>query len=108
MGQAMNAGSRRSRAVDLLIKIIASNESDVPRVAAELVVDEQTIDGYMSGEIEMPLDRQLCFARYLIDRIPSQARNGRNLLAQVQAAVQFAQSETVVHPTRPVPNSRSF
>lgn len=90
------------------MRIIATGSYDMQRLAAELVVDERTIAEYISGAAEMPLDRQLCLARFAIGNVPELARFGRNLLGQIEAVARFTQSDTVVHASRPAPNSRSF
>ena len=72
------------------------------------IFSERTIAQYMSGDLEMPLERQLCLAQFLIDNVPALARTGHNLLGQTRAAIRFNGTETAVHPTAPVPNARSF
>jgi hypothetical protein len=92
----------------LLTKILDSGCFDIQRMAEELVVSERTVALYMSGELEMPLERQLCLARFLIDNAPALARTGHNLLGQVQSAIAYSRSETTTHLTCPTPNSRSY
>ena len=86
----------------MLAKVIAAGWFDVRRLAIELVVTENMIALYMSGTVDMPLERQLCLARFLIDHVPPLARIGRNMLGQVQAAIEFRESQTVTH-THPRP-----
>ena len=78
------------------------------RVASELVTDERTVGLYLAGVEPMPLDRQLCLARFLIESVPSLSRQGHNLLARLRAEVAFARTDTVLHLTAPSPNSRTF
>lgn len=88
---------RPSRAACLLAKVVAAGWFDVQRLATELVVSESMVGLYVSGAVDMPLERQLCLARFLIDNVPSLSRMGRNLLGQVQSAIAFAGSQTVLH-----------
>ena len=81
----------------MLAKVVAAGWFDVQRLAAELVVTDNMIGLYMSGAVDMPLERQLCLARFLIDNVPSLARIGRNLLGQVQSAIAFGETQTVTH-----------
>lgn len=109
MSDETSAGRRkRSKAVQLLTRIVAAGWYDVPRLASELVVSERTIAQYMSGEAEMPLERQLCLAKFLISDVPPLSRHGHNLLSQVRAAIRFNGTDTAVHQTAPAANARSY
>ena len=99
---------KRSRCVVLLTKLLAANWLTVNEVAEVLVVDPRTIGRYISGEIEMPVERQVCFARFLVERVPPLARQGRNLLSQIAASIEYANSTTEVHTYAPVARSRTF
>ena len=92
----------------LLSKIITSEWFDIQRLARELVVPERTVALYMTGELEMPLERQACLARFLIAHVPQLARTSRNLLGQIQAAAAFATTDTATHSIAPGPTTRSF
>src|SRR3954469_3394733 len=108
MNESASTRRRRSKAVQLLTKIMAAGWFDVQRMASELVVTERTLAQYISGEIDMPLERQLCLAQFLIESVPSLARHGHNLRSQVRSAIQFSGTTTEVHQTAPVPNARSY
>jgi len=99
---------RQGYAATLLAKIIASGWFDIQRIASELVTDERTVGSYVAGTEPMPLERQLCLARFLIERVPPLARQGHNLLGRVRAEAAFARSETVLHRSAPPPNARTF
>ncbi len=92
----------------MLTKILAAGWFDVTRMATELVVSERTVALYISGELEMPLERQLCLAKFVIDNVPPLRRMGHNLLGQVQSAIAFKQALTATHTTMPMPNARSY
>lgn len=99
---------RRTRGVQLLVKLLESGHYDRPRLAAELVVREEVLERFLSGEIEFPLERQLCLAQFVVANAPGLARHGHNLLSQTRAALAFQQSGTSLHGSAPVPNARSF
>lgn len=82
-----------SRAAKLLTKILAAGWYDLPRLANELVVDERTLGTYLSGEVRMPPERQLCLGRFLIANVPSLERSGHQLVAQAQAMIRFNEPE---------------
>lgn len=104
----MDTSHRKGSAVALLTKVVASGLCDADQVAAELVTDGRTVGLYIAGSLPMPTDRQLCFAHFLIERVPSMARHGHNLLSQIKAEVSFARSDTVLHLNAPTANSRSY
>lgn len=99
---------RRTRASTLLARVLTSRWFDQGRVADELAVTPATIDGYLSGEIPIPLERQLCLALFVIENVPALARAGHMLRGQVTAAIAFQAHTTVVHPTALPPGPRSF
>src|SRR2546430_13216840 len=99
---------RQNRATELLRKGLAAGWFDVQRIAGELVVDERTLGLYVSGALPMPLERQLCFALFLIAHVPSQARRGHNLLGRIQAEIRFHSGQTQLPSTAPVPSHRSY
>jgi hypothetical protein len=100
--------NKRARASALLARVLATGLYDLTDVAAELAVTPTTIDGYLNGSIPMPLERQLCLALFVIEKIPTLARSGHMLHGQVRAAIAFHEHSTAVHQTAPVPGRRSF
>lgn len=102
------AKHRLTRASALLAKVLAAGLYDPTQIASELAVTPEQIDGYLSGKIEMPLERQLCLALFVVERIPSLARSGHVLHGQVKAASAFHQHVTTVHKSAPGPGSRAF
>ena len=93
-----------SQAVKLLTRVIASGHFDVSQLAAELVTDERTLGRYLTGDLPMPIEQQVCLAKLVIGHVPVLSRQGRNLLSQVKAKIDFEKGETIVHnfapPTR--------
>jgi hypothetical protein len=79
----------RSRATELLRRVMAAGEHDAEALAAELVMSSRTVEAILTEEQIMPLDRQLCLARFVIARVPSLERDGRMLLGQVTAALAY-------------------
>jgi hypothetical protein len=79
-----------SRAVALLQRILKESGLDATGIASELIVRPRDLEGYLSGEREMPLERQLCLALFVIDRLPSLAREGYTLRGQAIASIEYA------------------
>src|SRR5260370_41262610 len=97
----MIATRHRSRAADLLQKIVAIEEFDRLTLARELVVTGKTLDAYLDGVVPMPLDRQLCLALFAIEAVPSLASAGHRLHGQVKAAIAFNEHVTATHDGPP-------
>ena len=102
------AKHRPTRASALLAKVLASGLYDQAQIASELAVTPAAIDGFLSGQAAMPLERQLCLALFVVEKIQSLARSGHILHGQVKAAIAFHGHTTAVHQTAPVPGPRSF
>ena len=96
------ASRRRTRVVRILTRLLASNWYTVDELAAALCVDTRTLGRYAAGEVDVPIDRQICLSRFLIERVPPLARAGRNMLGQIEATVRFSQSTTALHTSAPV------
>ena len=96
-----NASSkpRLGRAATLLAKIVSAGQLDAQALAAALIVSPETLAGYLTGKVEMPLERQACLALFLIDNVPAFRREGHRLLGQVQAAGAFAESQGLRAPS---------
>ena len=90
-----------SRAVRLLRQLVDMHQFDRERLACELVVESSQLDAYVAGTLEMPLDRQLCLALLLIERVPALARQGYALRGQVIAATTYASHELNTEAMRP-------
>ena len=95
-----------SRALDLLIKVDATGLFDRETLARELVVSPSQLEGFLSGAAPMALERQLCLAQFLIERVPSMARAGHRLKGQVIAAISFNARLTMTHADAPPPPFR--
>lgn len=86
--------ARRSRAAEVLDRLIALGAFEPDALAAELVIDRDTMEGWASGERVMPLDRQLVLAQLVVHRVPAMKREGHRLLGQVRAAIEFENGTT--------------
>jgi hypothetical protein len=95
------ASRRPSRAAELLNEITATGSFELDELARTLVVTDATLQAYLSAAVPIPLERQLCLALFVIERIPSLARKGRKLRAQVQAAIAFQEHATETHMQPP-------
>jgi hypothetical protein len=93
------ASRARSRAVELLVKILASGDASVDEIAAALLVSAALIGAYASGRRQMPLEHQLLLAAFAIERTPRHARLAHRLRGQVRAAIAFAMRELSPRPT---------
>jgi hypothetical protein len=99
---------RPTRASALLAKVLATGLYDQIQIATELAVTPKQVNGYLSGRIDMPLERQLCLALLVVEKIPTLARAGHILHGQVKAAIAFHGHSTAVHQTAPLAGPRSF
>ena len=79
-----------SRAVRLLRQLVETQLFEREALARELVVPPTHLDAYVAGTLEIPLDRQLCLALLVIERVPALARQGHGLRGQVIAATAYA------------------
>ena len=105
MAASTNTGAMtpipRSRAVHLLTKVLDTPWFDRQTVADELVVPVKALEAFVEGKLPMPLDRQLCLALFVIEKVPPLARLGYQLRGQVKAAMAFEAHSTATHATNP-------
>ena len=94
--------AKSSRALQLLEKVLTSGVFDEDGLARELVLTPAALKSYRAGRKPMPLDRQLCLALLLVEKVPSLARQGHQLRGQVQAAMAFEARTTSTHMNPPV------
>ena len=87
------ARRKETRAHALLTKVVATGWFDREEIARALVVTPRTLDAFVAGSVAMPLERQLCLALFVIERIPALARQGHQLKGQVAGAMAFQQRE---------------
>jgi len=90
-----------SRAAVLLKKVVATGSIEHGELARVLVVTEETLDLYLADSLAIPLDRQLCLALFVIERVPQLARAAHQLRAQVGAALAYDARETTIHMSQP-------
>lgn len=86
-----------SRAVMLLRKLIATQSFERDDIVQALVVTDSTFGQYLSETLPIPLDRQLCLALFVIEKVPSLARAGHQLRGQVAATLAFHEHATETH-----------
>lgn len=92
---------RSSRALVLLHKLVATQTYQLDTLAEALVITRNALDSYLSGEVAIPLERQLCLALFVVDHVPSLARLGYRLRGQVAAAIAFRERATATHLQSP-------
>ena len=91
----------RSRANQLLEKVVATGWYDRSHLAARLGTPIDDLEAYLAGEAAMPLEQQLSLAGFVIDEIPPLARAARQLRGQVVAAMLYESHDTVTHLSAP-------
>jgi hypothetical protein len=91
----------RSLAKDLLRRVDGSGSFDREALASELVITEAALARYLDDATPIPLDRQLCIAQFIIEKVPAMAREGFKLRGQVAAAFDFATGTTETHSAPP-------
>jgi hypothetical protein len=94
--------ARRSRAVRLLEQVLSTGGMSADDLASALVVPRNTLDAYRDGRSMMPLERQLCLALLVIERVPALARQAHRLHGQVVAEAAFNARSTKTHMIAPV------
>ena len=92
---------RLPRALVLLRKLVATQTYELDALAEALVVKRSALDSYLSGEVAIPLERQLCLALFAVEHVPSLARLGYQLRGQVAAAIAFQERATTTHLQAP-------
>jgi hypothetical protein len=97
----MTTRLHRSRARDLLVKLAKSGSFTEADLCSELVVSARQLILFSEGLEAIPLDRQLCLAAFLIERVPALAGSGYALRSQVKAAMAFECRETSTHASAP-------
>lgn len=86
-----------SSAARILVRFLELAAFPREHVAEFLVVPPQMIDQFASGELAIPLDRQMALATLLIERVPELSRDGHRLRAQVEAAISYEAGTTQTH-----------
>ena len=91
----------RSRARDLLNKLVHDGWYSPDDLADVLVLSPQEVIIYREGVESIPLDRQLCLAAFLIECVPPLARAGHALRSQVKSAIGFQLAQGTTHASAP-------
>jgi hypothetical protein len=102
-GHTAAGNARLPRALVLLRKLLATQACDLDAVAEAIVVKRSALDSYLSGSVTIPLERQLCLALFVVEHVPSLARLGHQLRAQVAATMAFQAGHTATHLEPPPP-----
>ena len=101
-GDRAGESVRRLRSVRLLERVLSSGAMSADELATALVVPRDAVDAYRSGRVLMSLERQLCLALLVIERVPELARHAHRLRGQVQAEAAFHARATKTHMIAPV------
>lgn len=64
-------------------------------------MSERQLQAYLNESADMPLERQLCLAQFVIECVPPLARLGHRLRGQVSAALAFNARVTTTHADAP-------
>jgi hypothetical protein len=96
-GHGAAVDARLPRAVVLLRKLVATQSCELNALAEAIVVKRSVLESYLSGSVPIPLERQLCLALFVVEHVPSLARLGHQLRAQVAAAMAFQSGSTATH-----------
>jgi hypothetical protein len=93
--------ARLSRASALLRDGLLLRADGPTAFAVALDVEIATVDAFISGRDLMPLDVQRRLATFVIENVPTLARMGHRLQAQVAAATDFNDRRTTTHNASP-------
>ena len=99
----------KSRATELLRRLLDSGLFTADDIARELILSRAEVDAFVGDDVAMSLSHQLSLADFVIARTPRFARSGYALRGQVLAAMAFRGKDTEVHrepPTSWTPSSR--
>ena len=96
----------KSRSGDLLRRFIALPGTHAADVRRELGMSTDDFDQLVAGSRVMSLPHQLCFAAFLIERVPALARAGCTLRHQALAAMEYGSGATATHGSQPLKWSR--
>lgn len=102
----MNAFRQRGTAAQLLDRVVTTSGLDFQAIADVMVVPVATLLKYRDGTLRMPVERQLCLARFTIEHVPALARYGRQLHDQIAATIAFQTHQTETHSGEPTPRWR--
>jgi hypothetical protein len=91
------ADYNRPRAARLLTRVVATGLYSNDVLARHLVIPTAMLEAYLLGHAPIPLDRQLVLAALVIERVPSLARRGRHLRAQIGATLAYTSHATTTH-----------
>ncbi|HEY4304456.1 MAG TPA: hypothetical protein VGM82_08325 [Gemmatimonadaceae bacterium] len=92
---------RLSRASALLRDALPLRADGRAVFAVALGVEVIMIDAFASGLDVMPLGAQRRLAAFIIENVPTLARKGHRLQAQVAAATDFHDGRTATHSASP-------
>ena len=91
----------RSRAVQLLAKVVSTRWFERDYLGVRLQIATNVLESYVEGELPMPLDEQMRLAAFVIDELPPYVRAAHQLRAQAVAAKAYESHETATHLTAP-------
>jgi hypothetical protein len=100
-GNASSNRLARSRAGDLLRKVVQCGALTVGDVADSLCLQPDAVEQLLGGTKVMSLPHQLCFATLLLERVPRFVRSAHTLRAQTLAAIAFSERQTKTHSGPP-------
>ena len=101
MSHSDQASRPQTRSTQLLQRVLHENALERETLVQELLITPRALDAFLDGRRVMPLDRQLCLALLVIDRVPALARHGHALRAQVAAAIAYQSQVTATHEDYP-------
>jgi hypothetical protein len=101
VNQSSSLPRPRRRANELLQRVLRTGWYTDAELAQQLVMSPDALATFAADQAEMPLDRQLCLALFVIENVPPLARRGHQLRAQIAAAARFRAKETARHNTPP-------
>jgi hypothetical protein len=91
----------RTRAIELLERVLAANGDHVDELAQTLMTAVDTLDSYRTRLVPMSLEHQLLLAAYAVEHEPTCARLAHRLRGQIRATISFARHETLTHGEPP-------
>lgn len=100
------AAVAKSRSGELLQRVIGLGHVEGEELRQVLGLATDDFAQIAAGKRVMSLPHQLCFATFLIERVPALSRAARTLRNQALAAMEYGSGTTTTHGSQPLKWSR--
>jgi hypothetical protein len=92
---------RRTLASNVIARVLDCGAMDEESLARELIVTVPMLRRFRDQRQAIPMERQMVLALLILEKVPSLAKLGRQLRAQVRAHAAFSQNDVEIHTQSP-------